>query len=81
MALFFITTPMKNNEKQFQFNFETNEAKSVEEFMGILEEGRSIIGDRFFRNNPAEARSRMAITLSMIGMVQEYVPTQHHKAA
>ena len=76
MAKFFITTPMQNNGKTFQFNFETDEVRDITEFCHALEHGAYVIGERFDNRDPSNQakRSKMAISSAMAALIQDSLP-------
>jgi len=76
MAKFYVTTNMKNNDKHFQFVFETTEVSSVEEFVEALDSGKTVIGSK--RVGPADdvRECRVSVNASIVGMVQEFMPRQ-----
>lgn len=76
MAKFYVTTNMKNNDKHFQFVFETTEVQSVDEFVERLDAGETIIGSKRAGSGDNQQECRVSINGSIIGMVQEFVPRQ-----
>lgn len=76
MAKFYITTNMKNNDKHFQFVFETSEVSSVEEFIEALDSGRTVIGSKRVGSGDDATTCRVSINGSIVGMVQEFVQRQ-----
>jgi hypothetical protein len=74
MAKFYVTTNMKNNDKHFQFVFETTEVRSVDEFIERLDAGETIIGSKRSGSGENAQECRVSINGSIIGMVQEFVP-------
>jgi hypothetical protein len=76
MAKFYVTTNMKNNDKHFQFVFETTEVASVEEFIEALDSGRTVIGSKRVGSGEHQQECRVSINASIVGMVQEFMPRQ-----
>ena len=81
MAQFFLTTSMKNKDVTFQLHWETSEANSIEQLCDLLEQGKIVIGERFHRRDPSTGRSKVAIALPMIAMIQMSTPVPERVAA
>lgn len=74
MAKFYVTTNMKNNDKHFQFVFDTMEAASVDELVELLDSGRTVIGSKRIGSGPESGSVRLSLNSSIVGMIQDFVP-------